>query len=52
MKVLMTIRRFCNYLQEIIFFSRFFIGKSKVGVKFVKIFQDFSLSVHMKKYHP
>ena len=52
MKLLMTIRRlarkiggnsalfnFYDYIQEINFFSRLFIGKSKVAVKFVKIFK-------------
>ena len=52
MKVLMTIRRlarkiggnsalynFYYFIQEIDFFSRLFIGKSKVAVKFVKIFK-------------
>ena len=54
MKILMTIRRlakkiggnftvfnFYDYIQEINFFSGLFIGKSKVEVKFVKIFQKF-----------
>ena len=32
---------FAVYIQEINFFSRLFIGKSKAGVKLVKIFQKF-----------
>ena len=31
---------FNDYIYEIIFFSWVFIGKSKVGVKFVKSFQN------------
>ena len=31
--------KFYDYNQEINFFSRLFINKSKVGVKYVKIFQ-------------
>ena len=53
-RISMTIRRlakqigvnfnlfnFYDYIQETNFFARLFIGKSKVEVKFVKIFQKF-----------
>ena len=49
MKVLITTPRLAkkingnftlyDYIREIHFFSRLFIGKSTVGVKFIKIFQ-------------
>ena len=35
-----TLFNFYDYIQEINFFSRLFIGKSKVAVKFVKIFKN------------